>query len=116
MNKGEMRGVDTPQESPASARRVKMMSHMLLHVLSAAMEIAARGSGVFIEHPQNTEKLKWRFNVGIFQTEDSLFFQVVFLFRGRRDTELSTTHVWYELRSLTSDEITHGSFQSNRFH
>lgn len=32
-----------PQESPASAGRVKMMSHMLLHVLSATMEIEGEG-------------------------------------------------------------------------
>lgn len=38
-----------PQESPASAGRVKMMSHMLLHVLSATMEMEGRGSGVFVE-------------------------------------------------------------------
>lgn len=38
-----------PQESPPSAVGVKMMSHMLVHVLSATMEIAGRGNGLFVE-------------------------------------------------------------------
>lgn len=64
-----------PQENPASEGRVKMVSHMLVHFFSAAMEIEGRGSGVSVL----LNKLHMRYNRRRDGKNPRLWVHVIFL-------------------------------------